>query len=207
MRRGECMGYDLQITRGGRAPVGEQEWRSYVAADPEFELTGVAETPTPDGVLRYENPGLACWSGHPGGEQVWFDFRRGRVVVKNPDEPTIAKMIEVARALGARVEGDDGEVYESPGAPPRSPRGSLVDRVCSWFGRLRPIQAAAPVACEFATGQRVRDALGRAGTVIAIDARANHGLGAIAVRFDDGRELTFAAVASGLEPIAPRGDG
>ena len=33
------MGYDLQITRGGRAPVGEQEWRSYVAADPEFELT------------------------------------------------------------------------------------------------------------------------------------------------------------------------
>jgi len=41
-------GVDLQITRGGRAPVGEQEWRRYVAADPEFELTGVAETPTPD---------------------------------------------------------------------------------------------------------------------------------------------------------------
>ena len=72
------MGYDLHVTRGDRKPIAETEWRAYVARDPGFDLTGVAETSTPDGTLRYENPGLACWRGHPSGEQVWFDFRRGR---------------------------------------------------------------------------------------------------------------------------------
>lgn len=76
------MGYDLHVTRGDSKPIAEREWRTYVARDPEFDLTGVAEASTPDGTLRYENPGLACWRGHPTGEQVWFDFRRGRVVVK-----------------------------------------------------------------------------------------------------------------------------
>ena len=38
-------------------------------------------------------------------------------------------------------------------------------------------------------------------TVVAIDAQANHGMGRIEVRFDDGRELTLSAVAHGLEPV------
>jgi hypothetical protein len=98
------MGYDLHVTRGDSQPIAETEWRAYVAGDPELDLTGVAEASAPDGTLRYENPGLACWRGHPSGEQVWFDFRLGRLVVKNPDEPTIAKMLALADALGARVD-------------------------------------------------------------------------------------------------------
>src|SRR5688572_10320584 len=138
------MGYDLHVTRGDRKPIAESEWCTYVAGDPDLDLTGVAETPTPEGTLRYENPGLASWRGHPSGEEVWFDFRDGRVVVKNPDEPTIAKMLTVAGALGAHVEGDDGEIYESPDGSPRPPQVSLAARVGAWFSRLRPAPAIPP---------------------------------------------------------------
>jgi hypothetical protein len=197
------MGYDLHVTRGHGKPIAEAEWRAYVAGDPELDLTGVAETPTPDGILRYENPGLACWSGHPSRAQVWFDFRRGQVVVKNPDEPTIGKMLVVAHALGARVEGDEGEIYETPGGKPRLPRVSLATRVGAWLGRLRPRPRIDPVAVPFEVGHRVTDFRGQMGTVVAVDVHANHGMGRIEVRFDDGREVTFAAIAHGLEP----GDG
>jgi hypothetical protein len=195
------MGYDLHVTRGDNKPIAEAEWRTYLAGDPELELTGVAEAPTPDGALRYENPGLACWRGHPRGEQVWFDFRRGRIVVKNPDEPTIGKMLVVAHALGAHVEGDEGEIYESPGGRPRPPRVSLAARLAAWVSQLRPTPRIEPAEVPFAAGQRVRDFRGQLGTVVAIDVWANHGMGRIEVRFDNGRELTFSAVAHGLEPV------
>lgn len=193
------MGYDLHVTRGEGNPILESEWLSYVRSDREFELTGVAEMPTPDGTLRYESPGLACWRGHPGGEPVWFDFRPGEVVVKHPDQATIDKMLAVARALDARVEGDDGEIYEAPGSPPRPPRMSLAARVRGWLSRLRPVPEAEPVAVPFIVGQRVHF-FGQEGVVVAIDVAANHGLGRIEVRFDDGRVLAFTAVAHGLEP-------
>jgi hypothetical protein len=58
---------------------------------------------------------------------TWFDFRNGRVVAKNPDERALAKMITIARHLGARVRGDDGEFYDAKDAGGR-PR--------SWWSRL-----------------------------------------------------------------------
>ena len=63
--------------------------------------------------LHYKNEHLANWTGHPSGDDVPLDFRRGQVVVKkDPDAPTIARMIELAATLGARVQGDDGAWYD-----------------------------------------------------------------------------------------------
>jgi hypothetical protein len=200
------MGYDLHVTRGDRRPIAEAEWSAYVAGDPELDPTGVAEAPTPEGTLKYENPGLACWRGHPSGEEVWFDFRDGQVVVKNPDEPTIGKMLAVARALRARVQGDDGEIYESPDGRPKSPRVSLAGRVGAWLRQLRPAPKLEPASVPFAAGDRVRDYRGQMGTVVAIDVHANHGMGRIEVRFDDGHELTFSAIAHGLDPLLDRAE-
>ena len=197
------MGYDLHITRakdwlGSESqPIGEADWLACVTADAELELTGVAEAPP----LRYENPGLAVWRAHPGGDSVWFDLRDGRVVVKNPDEATIAKALSIAKRLKARVVGDDGEEYEEPGKAPRQPSLSLRERVASWFDRLRPTPAIEPPDLQFAVGDRVQSFLGEAGTVVGIDLKAQHGLGSVRVRFDDGRELDFAAIAHGLTPI------
>ena len=198
------MGYDLHITRGRRwtdeAPaISLEEWRACVTQDPALELVGFAETPTPDGRLRYESAGLAVWSGHPTEPRVWFDHRGGAVVVKNPDEATIAKMIAVARVLRARVQGDDGETYDEPGRPPRPATLSVGERIGVWLDRLKPRARIEPVPAPFLPGDRVRDFLGRPGTVTAVDPKANHGLGSIRVRFDDGRELAVAAVAHGLE--------
>ncbi len=56
---------------------------------------------------RYENKGLATWTGHPDRDKVWFDLCGGDIVVKNPDEPTIEKMKSIADALDARVRRVD----------------------------------------------------------------------------------------------------
>ena len=205
------MGYDLHITRARRwvesesRPITEGEWRTFVASDPSFELTGVAEAGS-GAVVRYENPGLARWR-HPGDEEVWFDLRDGRVVVKNPDEPTVAKMIAVASLLGARVIGDDGERYERPGVPPSPATLSWRERLSSWLERLRPQQELEPAQLSFGVGDRVRDYSGREAVVVAIDLKAEHGMGHVRVRFDDGHELTYAALAHGLTLMEKRSGG
>jgi hypothetical protein len=111
------MGYDVRITRKTDSSDKEgeeislQEWLDVVEADKEFRREGFAETPTPGGSVRIQGDGLAVWTARSGKHQVWFDYWRGRVVVKNPDEETIGKMCRVAEALGAYVQGEEGELY------------------------------------------------------------------------------------------------
>jgi hypothetical protein len=206
------MGYDAHITRAlnwtdsKKQPVSDPDWRACVADDPDLEFAAAVEADTGEGVLRYESPGLTAWRGHPSGEPVWFDHRGGEVVVKNPDEATLAKMIALARTLGAHVEGDDGERYESPGqAPEPAPAPApepvkLRDRLAAWMRRRsqRPLD---PVSAPFRAGDRVKDTWNHEGRILAVDPAAEHGLGAIRVRFDDGREVGVTVVAHGLERI------
>jgi hypothetical protein len=112
------MGYDMHITRApswwenAGHEIDEAEWRDLVAADPELTITGAAEVDLPDGqTLRYQNELLAEWKA-PDGATVWFDFRGGNVVVKNPGDDAIAKMHQLARRLDARVQGEEGEFYD-----------------------------------------------------------------------------------------------
>ena len=44
---------------------------------------------------------------------AWLDWDHGDIYTKNPDEPILAKMLLIASALGAKVQGDDGEFYRS----------------------------------------------------------------------------------------------
>jgi hypothetical protein len=39
----DAWGTTIHVTRGHKKPIAEAEWRTYVAGDPELELTGVAE--------------------------------------------------------------------------------------------------------------------------------------------------------------------
>src|SRR5689334_5740751 len=97
------MGYDVHITRAEDwtqaedTPITLAEWLAVVKADPQMRLDGFAEAAVGGGeTLRYENEGLAVWtgwSGHePGVDMAWFDYRDGEVVVKNPDEEVLGKM-------------------------------------------------------------------------------------------------------------------
>jgi len=46
---------------------------------------------------------------------AWFAHFGDRVSVKSPDEEILIKMYAIASALGAKVQGDEGEVYDSTG--------------------------------------------------------------------------------------------
>ena len=114
------MGYDVHITRqdvwedDAARMIGDAKWRALAEADPELRWDGMVKAKLPLGrELVYENPLLAIWVGHPDAHPVPFDFRRGKVVVKNPDNPTLDKMRQVALLLNARVQGDGGEFYDS----------------------------------------------------------------------------------------------
>ena len=144
------------------------------------------------------------WLAQVGGDAdlaaLYWDH--GNVEAKNPDEALVRKMVSVAARLNATVQGDDGESYDSAGDPVPPPPPGILSRVATWI-RNRASPGAAPLAessLPFKVGDRVRDALGNLGRVTEIDVRAEHGLGRISVRCDDGRTLSFAAVAHGLEP-------
>jgi hypothetical protein len=123
---GEAMGYDVHITRKNdwSDPEGPEislaEWLAVVEADPEMRLDGYAESRLDNGeVFRTEKPGLSVWTAYSqhaqGGNMAWFLYSRGEVIVKNPDEEILGKMWSIGQALSAKVQGDDGEVYDSSG--------------------------------------------------------------------------------------------
>ncbi|MEU9305689.1 hypothetical protein [Streptomyces sp. NPDC048269] len=49
----------------------------------------------------------------PGLEVAPMWWSAGRIVSKNPSDAVIATMREVADALEAKVQGDDGEYYDA----------------------------------------------------------------------------------------------
>jgi hypothetical protein len=106
------MGYDLHITRAedwaesGETPITPDEWKSYVDAAPD--LVWDSERP-----WTHMETDLAVWTGHP--PHAWLALLDGQVETKNPDEAMRKKMHEIATALGARVQGDDGEWYGADG--------------------------------------------------------------------------------------------
>lgn len=143
------MGYDVHITRKEEwsdddGPVITlDEWLAVIDADPDLRHDGFAETTTPDGsTLRVEYPGLAVWTAHPvhrePGNLAWISFSEDELVVKNPDPPLLAKLVEIAARLGANVQGDEGERYDGttpPASDVPSPAEASPPRKKRWFGR------------------------------------------------------------------------
>lgn len=101
------MGYDVHITRkkfwaseDGRV-ITPDEWLAYVATDPHLRL---------DPTSKRHSVTLNIESQYP---DPWLEWFEGDIYTKNPDEPILAKMLQIASALGAKVQGDDGEIYRS----------------------------------------------------------------------------------------------
>lgn len=113
------MGYDVHIIRATdwvdalARPITFEEWIDYVHSDKEMRLDDVGEARTTDDDLFC--PGRAVWTAWPngsdGGGLACFHYRNGQIVVKNPDPSILMKMCAVAEALGAHVQGDEGEPY------------------------------------------------------------------------------------------------
>ena len=65
---------------------------------------------------------MARWRGKSRQPDAWVDWFKGNIYTKNPDEALIGKMVHIARALHATVQGDDGEIYQRE-------QTSLLDRL------------------------------------------------------------------------------
>jgi hypothetical protein len=104
------MGYYFHITRrklycDEEGPlISIEEWKSLVEADPELSFRDERD------------PLTAIWSGISKWPDPWFSYseRYGYIDTKNPDTPIIAKMLQMAKLLNAKVQGDDGETYITP---------------------------------------------------------------------------------------------
>ena len=100
------MGYDLHITRAefyannSGHEITAEEWLRYIENDPELQLV-----PT-------NGKHFAKWSGKSKYPDPWFDWFEGCIDTKNPDKAIVGKMLQIAKQLGARVQGDDGEFYD-----------------------------------------------------------------------------------------------
>ncbi len=103
------MGYDVHITRANLwsenegCEISVEEWHALIDSDPELRLAG------------YNGPHFMIWSGHPDDTEAWLDWVEGNITTKNPDEPLLTKMLEIAARLNAKVQGDEGEVYTRSG--------------------------------------------------------------------------------------------
>lgn len=187
------MGYDLHITRrkdwsGPGREIAAKEWLAYVEKDPELSIA------------KENGPYFAKWVGNSSFADAWLDWSEGNVYTKNPDEALIEKMVSIARALDARVQGDDGEVYRSGYEPPERPRAQVRNHLRNWLRSLKPVGRMRQIEPPFKVGDRVVDAFHKEATVIEMDAKSNHGLGKVKVRYDDGREVSLMLAASGLSP-------
>ena len=100
------MGYDLHITRAEFYATNEgheitaDEWMRHVQSDPELRHH-------PEGGKHFVR-----WLGKSKYPDPWFDWFEGDIFTKNPDKAIVGKMLQIAKALGAQVQGDDGESYE-----------------------------------------------------------------------------------------------
>lgn len=117
------MGYDLHIVRRHNWDDYEEEshitlaeWLDYVKTDGELELTEGYQVKIPGESGAQNAPGFCEWSAYSKekrpGYRPWFDYGYGSISTKNPDYEIIRKMIAIAEALQAKVQGDDGEFYD-----------------------------------------------------------------------------------------------
>jgi len=111
------MAYDIHITRAdhwlesSETPITETEWKQYVSIDPQLKVVDGIHHTTPQGST------LSI-----GGEFVTFTiddftvpfrYNKGRITVSGAgeDEDVLEKMRQIASALHAKVQGDEGELY------------------------------------------------------------------------------------------------
>ncbi len=132
------MGYDLHITRkqdwsdDDGLTISREDWLAYVDKDKSMRLETEAFVENDQGQsFSVQDETLAIWIDWPnraeGKNEAWMWHSHGNVMAKNPDALMIQKMFLIADALGGKLQGDDGEVYNSIGEVDK------VDRPQPWW--------------------------------------------------------------------------
>ena len=124
------MSYELHITRRDHwsddigDSISADEWLALIDADSELAID------------RRNGPHFAVMAGQGEGERHWLNWFEGDIRTNCIDQAMLAKMLQIAHALGATVQGDDGEHYshvadipeETPVRPGAAHEASRVPR-------------------------------------------------------------------------------
>jgi hypothetical protein len=100
------LGYDVHITRAENwasnegQEISPEEWLRLVQSDPELIA------------MPQNGDYFVVWRGSTKYPETWFDWSAGNITTKYPDRATFRKMLQMATALDAKVQGDEGEVYD-----------------------------------------------------------------------------------------------
>lgn len=104
------MGWNIHITRAAdwsendACPITQNEWMEFVQNDPELTIDP-----------RGNGPCFALWLFHNiDNDHPWFDWFKGNITTKSPDQLTLGKALEIAKHFRATVQGDDGETFTRP---------------------------------------------------------------------------------------------
>lgn len=139
------MGYDFHITRktdwaeDGGPEISAEEWREATSGE---EFLEVHEFPVGDTSLQVPADWHArAWLAHPdasdglGPAFTWLD---GRVDFRHSDPAMFGKALELARSLGARVVGDEGEEVDEEYARELTPEEERrVEEFAKGFAEAR----------------------------------------------------------------------
>jgi hypothetical protein len=164
-------GYRLCITRGGgpndrgERPITADEWSALVERHGDMQRDRNASRGDPrDGNAAHY---AVAWTGskyresHPAHEEIHYWFREGIVNAPAMAEEDNEHLIAVARELGARVFGEEGEEYGIPWASRTflqelaktlcSPTASADESAGALAGMrvIEPVRAGAMAACIF----------------------------------------------------------
>ena len=102
------MGYELHITRAkswddnSDHQITREEWLSLLSTDAELKVWEVS------------GPYFATFADAPDplySPTPWLNWIDGNIDSKYPTSRLVKKMISLAEKLGAKVQGDDGEIY------------------------------------------------------------------------------------------------
>ena len=183
------MGYDFHITR--RSDWSEKgnditadEWLAYVQSDKEL--------------MPCKESGLYFVQWNNNSNACWLDWNNGQIYTKNPCPELIRKMISISKHFNSKVQGDDGELYsgaDNQNTSPDKENNVGIDRLYS----MRDNDNLG--SSQFSIGDRVVDSFGNKHTIVHIDLKAEHGMGLIKTRRDDGSELCYSMIAHGLSLI------
>ncbi len=138
------MAYQLHVTRAAdwmtssELPITAAEWLKLVRTDPELIQDS-----------RY-GPYFVRWSGSRDGER-WLEWADGRINTRYPDGALLKKLVTIAERLGAKVQGDGGEVYSGAepvdewveaNTLPFTPRTVIITQRLPWWKRVIRRRAA-----------------------------------------------------------------
>jgi hypothetical protein len=132
------MAYQLHVTRASdwmhsdELPITAAEWLKLIRIDSEL-----VQDPR-------HGPYFVRWSGS-AGRDCWLEWADGRINTQYPDEALLKKLVTIAERLGAKVQGDGGEVYSGDEPVdewaeydelPYTPRQIMITQRLPWWRRV-----------------------------------------------------------------------